>query len=140
MFPFPANQLHLDLLRSFEIKKNLWRMFQTIYYGLTVGLLKAFYWTITVGLMQTIFWQSPAGLFKTKLDNNWVIENNILYYLQLDSSQEGSSISRENEKLETLKLAPTLYYYLPGFILKQDFLILILCPWIVQSIILTETS
>ena len=47
------------------------------------------------------------------------------------NEQEGSSISRQNlnEKIETLRLAPTLFYHLPVFILKHDFLILILCPW-----------
>ena len=33
-----------------------------------------------------------------------------------------------NENLETLHLAPTQFCHLPGFDLKQGFLILILCP------------
>ena len=35
--------------------------------------------------------------------------------------KEGSSISRQNfnENLETLHLAPTLFYYLPGFLSKN---------------------
>ena len=39
-------------------------------------------------------------------------------------TQEGSSISRQNlnENLETLHLAPTLFYHLPGFYLKTGFL------------------
>ena len=39
-------------------------------------------------------------------------------------SQEGSSISRQNlnENLETLHLARTLFYHLPGFYLKIGFL------------------
>ena len=38
--------------------------------------------------------------------------------------QEGSSISRQNlnENLETLQLAPTLFYHLPGFYFKTEFL------------------
>ena len=38
--------------------------------------------------------------------------------------QEGSSISRQNvnENLETLHLAATLFYHLPGFYLKTGFL------------------
>ena len=45
--------------------------------------------------------------------------------------QEGS-ISREilNVNLETLHLASTQFYHLPGLILKQDFLITILCLWL----------
>ena len=48
--------------------------------------------------------------------------------LRVDSIQNGRngvhSISRQhlNENLETLHLAPTLFYYLPGFYLKSGFL------------------
>ena len=39
-------------------------------------------------------------------------------------TQKGSSISRQNlnDNLETLHLAPTLFYHLPGFYLKPGFL------------------
>ena len=39
-------------------------------------------------------------------------------------TQEGSSSSRQklNKNLETLHLAPTLFYHLPGFYLKTGFL------------------
>ena len=39
-------------------------------------------------------------------------------------NQEGSSISRQNlnKNLETLHLAPMLFYHLPGFYLKTGFL------------------
>ena len=48
--------------------------------------------------------------------------------------QEGSSISRQNfnANLETLHLAPTLFYHLPGFYLETR-LLLILCPWEITS-------
>ena len=38
--------------------------------------------------------------------------------------KDGSSISRQNlnDNLETLHLAPTLFYHLPGFYLKSGFL------------------
>ena len=49
-------------------------------------------------------------------------ENTIQYTAlnNVNNVQEGSSISRQNldENLETLHLAPTLFYHLPGFNLK----------------------
>ena len=41
-------------------------------------------------------------------------------YCLVDKSQEGRSISRQNlnENLETIHLAPMLFYHLPGFYLN----------------------
>ena len=46
------------------------------------------------------------------------------FLLHSHSDQAGSSISRQNlnENLETLHLAPMLFYRLPGFHLKTVFL------------------
>ena len=52
--------------------------------------------------------------------------------LGIGIDQEGSSNNRKNlnVNLETLYLARTQFYHLPGFYPKQDFLIFILSPWV----------
>ena len=44
--------------------------------------------------------------------------------IKFSQDQGGSSSSRQhfNENLETLRLAPTLFYHLPGFYLTTGFL------------------
>ena len=56
--------------------------------------------------------------------NNLVVEPIAARRLIIHFSQEGSSISRQNlnENLKTLHIAPTIFYHLPGFYLKTEFL------------------